>query len=273
MLGNLLKLYVKENERSAGMNMRDERTIKLLDFTWRVMEPANIIINKALNVKLAHSAYEEFSDAADYIWKTPRFLESEKEDELAKLPIYFPNHPDIAEKRWEIEGRKIERTFPWLMSRGNLFSIASLYEAYLLLLAKEIEKVTHISLSLTKGQGISKINNYFKTVGLDFKSVPLFEQVDAALKIRNCLFHASGILDYCKKPDQIISIVDNLTFLSEEHRHRRKASDRKVDEVIITTTKFGRRIEIINDYSFLAANYLRDYFIGLCVEAKKKGKI
>ncbi len=30
MLGNLLKLYVKENDRSAGMNMRDERTIKLL---------------------------------------------------------------------------------------------------------------------------------------------------------------------------------------------------------------------------------------------------
>lgn len=30
MLGNLLKLYVKENERSAGMNMRDDRTIKLL---------------------------------------------------------------------------------------------------------------------------------------------------------------------------------------------------------------------------------------------------
>lgn len=30
MLGILLKLYVKENERSAGMNMRDERTIKFL---------------------------------------------------------------------------------------------------------------------------------------------------------------------------------------------------------------------------------------------------
>ena len=27
MLGNLLKLYVKENDRSAGMNMRDDRTI------------------------------------------------------------------------------------------------------------------------------------------------------------------------------------------------------------------------------------------------------
>ena len=32
MLGNLLKLYVKENERIAGMNMRDDRTIKLLVF-------------------------------------------------------------------------------------------------------------------------------------------------------------------------------------------------------------------------------------------------
>jgi hypothetical protein len=32
MLGNLLKLYVKENERSVGLNMCDERTIKLLYF-------------------------------------------------------------------------------------------------------------------------------------------------------------------------------------------------------------------------------------------------
>ena len=30
MLGNLLKLYKIENERSAGINMRGERTIKLL---------------------------------------------------------------------------------------------------------------------------------------------------------------------------------------------------------------------------------------------------
>ncbi|WP_340679607.1 hypothetical protein [Paraglaciecola sp.] len=130
-----------------------------------------------------------------------------------------------------------------------------------------------MSLNSDKGQGVSKINNYFKIVGLEFKSVHLFEQVDAALKIRNCLFHASGILDWCKKPEQVVGIVDNLTFLSEAHRQRRKASDKKANEVIINTTKFGRRLEIINDYSFLVANYLRDYFVGLCIEAKKKSKI
>ena len=246
---------------------------RALDFTERTMESVDIIINQALEIKLASSAYDEFSNAADYIWKTPRFLENEREDELAKLPIYFPNNPEIAEKRWKIEGRKIEQTFPWLMSRGNLFSIASLYEAYLLLLAKEIENTTQINLNSARGQGVSKINNYFKIVGLQFKSVPLFEQVDAALKIRNCLFHASGILDWCKKPEQVVGIVDNLKFLSEAHRQRRETSGRKADEVIITTTKLGRRLEIINDYSFLVANYLRDYFVGLCIEAKEKNKI
>jgi hypothetical protein len=32
--------------------------------------------------RIAESAYREFSNAADYVWKTPRFIEKEYKDEL-----------------------------------------------------------------------------------------------------------------------------------------------------------------------------------------------
>jgi|GEM_PF-1822672 len=237
------------------------------------MEAADIPINKARGIKLARSAYNEFSNAADFIWKTPRLLDSEREDELAKLPIYFPNAPQLASLRWQHESAKIDRTFPFLMSRGNLFSIASLYESYLHLLAKDIEKLTGNPLKLARGQGVSKIYNYFKAVGLNYSAIDLFEQVDAALKIRNCLFHASGILDWCKNPEQIVRVVDDLIYLSKDHRQRRIKSDNRDNEVIISKSKFGHRLEIINQYPWIVAFYFRDYFVGLCLEAKGKGKI
>lgn len=237
------------------------------------MESAEIPLNNARDIKLARSAYDEFSNAADYIWKTPRFLEAEREEELAKLPIYFPNAPQLASLRWQHESAKIDRTFPFLMSRGNLFSIASLYESYLHLLAKDIEKSTGNPLKLARGQGVSKIYNYFKTVDINYSAVDFFEQVDAALKIRNCLFHASGILDWCKSPEQIIRIVDNLIYLSKDHRQHRIKSYNSDNEVVIFKSKFGNRLEIINQYPWIVAFYFRDYFVGLCLEAKGKGKI
>jgi hypothetical protein len=39
---------------------------------------------------LAHSAYSEFGDIADYVWKSPRLIEAETKLEIEKLKAYFP---------------------------------------------------------------------------------------------------------------------------------------------------------------------------------------
>ncbi|HCG5532412.1 TPA: hypothetical protein NJ015_004675 [Vibrio parahaemolyticus] len=233
------------------------------------MEISDIELNKAYRIKLVESAYDEFCDASDFIWKTPRFIDTEREEELAKLPVYFPSSPDLAAKRWLIESKKIEGSFPFFMSRGNLFSIASLYESYLLLLVKEIEVKTGTKFSDARGQGMTKINNYFRMVKLDYKSIDLYKQVDAAITIRNTLFHANGVLDWCKKPNQVRSIVHNKSFLSSQHR----VNDPKSECVIISKTNLGERLEIVNYYSYLASIYFRDYFVRLCLESKEKEKI
>jgi hypothetical protein len=41
--------------------------------------------------QLANRASEEFHNLSDFIWKAPRFVESERTLELAKLEQYFPD--------------------------------------------------------------------------------------------------------------------------------------------------------------------------------------
>lgn len=216
------------------------------------MVKSDCIINSAKDIKLAVVAHDEFGDAADYIWKAPRLIESERNDELAKLPAYFPSNPELAELRWEHESKKLENTFPYLMSRGNLFSVASLYEAYLILLAKNIEEETGLELHSAPGQGVSRINNYFKIIGLNYFTIKLYHQVEAALKIRNCLVHASGILSWSKEDKVIRQILASTTFLSRDHRDRRKKNKANINEVNIVTSSSGDHLEITNEYSWLA---------------------
>jgi hypothetical protein len=83
--------------------------------------------------RIAESAYREFSNAADYVWKTPRFIEKEYNDELEKLP----DDEELARLRWRLESTKLKHVFPFLLATGNLFSVTSLFETYLLRLAKK----------------------------------------------------------------------------------------------------------------------------------------
>jgi len=233
---------------------------------------SNCIFNKVNDIKLAVSAYQEFSDAIDYIWKAPRLLDQEKEKELEKLQTYYPSNPKMAEIRWSQEFKKLNSTFPHLMATGNLFMVASLFETYLILLAKDIEDKIDVKLSQVKGQGYSRIINYFKDIGLPYDSVALYHQVEASLKIRNCLVHAGGLLNWSKDELAIRQVVKSGTFLSCNHRGQQKGKDSYFGEVGIVESKLGDRIEITNEYSWLSCSYFRDYFLGLCIESRKLEK-
>jgi hypothetical protein len=45
--------------------------------------------------KLGRSAYEEFVDTSDYIWKAPRLIDTEKKAEIEKLESYYPLTGDL----------------------------------------------------------------------------------------------------------------------------------------------------------------------------------
>jgi hypothetical protein len=85
----------------------------------------------------------------------------------------------------------------------------------------------------------------------------LSTQVDAALKIRNCLMHASGLLAHSRDAEELRRILKSGTFLLREHRKEKGL-------LRIVETGVGQRLQVANDYPWLLSSYLRDFFLDLC---------
>lgn len=224
----------------------------------------------ALSVKLAElatSAQREFEDVGDYIWKSPRLIEHEMKLEKSKLNIYFKGLPDESKFqrfRWHRESHKLHHTFPYLISVGNLLSLLSLFESYLLLLAAELQAHTKVPLSSSKGQGVNKLFNYIKSLGIKFEEIPIYEQIQSAIRIRNCLAHASGMLSWSRDSHQLRIIQSNGLYLSREHRIMRTQQGREFHEILIVNTELGERISVDNKYCHVLCSYLISFYCELC---------
>ena len=221
---------------------------------------------------LAARAYREFNDAADFVWKTPEFIEEQTRLELQKLRDYFPMTGDkdedarrleMRDYRWTHEERKLKRTFPYLLASGNLFTAISLFETYCLMLCKELEQATGIMIAGVTGNGLGRLREHMSLAGINSDLAPFKSEVSAAIRIRNCLFHASGILGWSREEAELRRIVSSASFLSPEHRSHRRNLEESADEVAIVSGPLGDRIQINNMYSFLVLYYLRDNFVGL----------
>jgi hypothetical protein len=214
--------------------------------------------------QLSASAQLEFEDVADFFWKVPRFIEHERQLELAKLDDYFPDNLELRERRWMFESSKLNHTFPYLVATGNLFCAASLFETYLLVLASGIEAYTGIRVKDMKGQGVNRLLAFLRRIGVTPEKVQLHEQVSAAIKIRNCLMHASGMLDGSRKNYDLRRIQRTGAFLSRKHRKKRRDLGLACHEVTIVSSSLGDRLAINDQYCHILCNYLHTYFTGLC---------
>jgi hypothetical protein len=209
-------------------------------------------------VELAVFAQFDFNYAIDYVWKAPTLIEALAQIEEEKLREYG----DRARELRQMEQLKLKRLFPALVSQGNLFVVCSLLEAYVLQLATESQKFVESRLDETAGKGITRWLTYLRRIGVETQGVHPWPQVDAALKIRNCLMHAQGALRLSKDATEIRRIVRSRTFL--ELRLRKRDLRHPVVDVEIVKSVLGDRLEITNGYSWLAGGYLRDYFSNLC---------
>jgi hypothetical protein len=220
---------------------------------------------------LAKEAMVEFSDLLDYIWKTPEFIEGQIEIERQKLDDYFPtfdnadSDPYVALRafRCEHESHKLTVVFPSLMATGNLFAAVSLLEAYFLRLCQVLETQTSQQLANFRGSGLSRLIGYLKYAGLNPHNVHEWQQVDAALKIRNCLMHANGLLSWSRDATTLRTIVNSALYVPKEVRIRRKEGGKPSDEVVIVNSSLGDKLLITNDYAYEAAAQMRNFFCNL----------
>ncbi len=210
---------------------------------------------------LIGAAHWEFKWALDYVWKAPTLIEQLTKIEEEKLKYYTGK---LRSYRWFNDIKPLRDAFPVLLSHGNLFAVSSLFEMYVLQLATLAQQSSRPRLDETKGYGVGRSLAYLRRIGVGTNGIALWPQVDAALKVRNCLVHARGILLYSREALELRRIVKNRTFLRLEHRG---ATASKV--VRITKSGLGDRVAITNEYSWLACAYLRDYFMGLCEESRK----
>ena len=213
---------------------------------------------------IASNVSWEFNQISDYIWKSPRLLDQETKLEIQKIAEYFPDDKKLAELRWQRESRKIDKVFPYLIALGNMFSVMSTFESYLLIISNELEKDTGVKVNSVSGSGINRLFSYFRCINIDIERIILFHQIDAAIKVRNCLSHANGILSWSRDETELRRIQRSGTYLSHEHRLRRKKMNGIYSEIIIVSSAFGDRIQIENKYAFILTSYLRDYLSGLC---------
>lgn len=216
---------------------------------------------------LSRRAYFEFIDVLDYVWKSPKLIEQETKIEVAKSSAYFPNEPELKRMRAQLEFPKLQETFPYLVAVGNLFSVMSLFESYLLLLAAEIQELSQSLVRETKGQGASKLFNYLKSAKLSPAAIPLYEQIQGATLVRNCFMHSSGMLSWSRGEIELRRLQASGSYLSPEHRLMRREKKGNFDELSIQASPLGDRLILKNQYSWLVCGYLRDYFVALCDDA------
>lgn len=212
---------------------------------------------------ISSTIYSDFNNAMDYIWKSPRLIENETKVELEKLDIYYPDAPDTAALRWHFESKRLDQVFPYLNSIGNLFGVMSLFEAYLVRIAKVIEDSSGAPISSTKGNGADRLLRYVRSQGIKIEDIGLYPQVVAGIKIRNCLFHATGMLEWSRDEEEIRRLQSSGTYLSREHRDRKVKSPRE-DEVRIVKHALGERLQVNNTYAWVLSYYLREFLIEVC---------
>jgi hypothetical protein len=221
--------------------------------------------------ELAIRAYDEFSDIADFIWKSPRLIDIEMKLERRKLDKYFPlkgiaEEDDLSNRlrktRWHHEKHKLRAVFPSLIANGNLFTCISVFETYCLMLARTLEEHTTLSLSKGSGIGISKCFRFFDRASIPRDKLVYREQVRSALLIRNCLVHASGLLEWSRDSMELIGLIKEHLYMPPYARD--KISKKKLGGVTIVERTLGHQLQISNDYAHDVAYYLQCHFIDLC---------
>jgi len=212
--------------------------------------------------------FSDFTSLMDYVWKTPRFIEYESALEARKLEAYFPqakaeidpvtrSHRRI---RKALEDHKLIRRFPRYIAASNLFLATSLFEHYLFALCREIEGLGDRKLADQKGNGCARFFNFLKQTDFKPQSMALYEQVDAALTLRNALLHANGDLRLSRERPKIEAIVKRKLFISADTRTLGGVMDDDGTEEVSLSP--GRNaISITNHYSYRAAAYYKEFLL------------
>ena len=211
----------------------------------------------------------EFQHISDFIWKSHNLISQEKEREDTIYDLYTSEGSDnlleITDMRLKYESFKIDKVFPYLINISNLFTIISILEYNLLKLAKTVEKLDNsIMLENINGSGINKLFKYFRQRNINLETIDKFTQIQASIKIRNCFFHANGMLMWSKDNIELLNIVKNKTYYTKGFGDNFDNDDAKKWNIKIIESDLGEQLELTHYYTFMLTGYVRDFLKELC---------
>ena len=211
---------------------------------------------------------EEFVHISDFIWKSNRLTLKEKQREEEIYNIYARSSDadmTVANLRWEHESFKINKVFPYLTNVSNLFTLISILEHNLFKLAKEIEKrETSLLIKDIRKTGLNKLFEYFRKNGVILEKVTLFKQIQASIKIRNCFFHASGVVSWSKDAIELNNIVKNKFYFDKKDKENQQINNNNEYIISIVESDFGKQLQLTHNYTFILSSYIKDFLQDLC---------
>ncbi|OHE08377.1 MAG: hypothetical protein A3J96_05860, partial [Sulfurimonas sp. RIFOXYC2_FULL_36_7] len=218
-----------------------------------------MVINSEKNYSSIESQIEEeFTHISDFIWKNNRLILEEKKREEKIFSMYRKTSSDdmiAATFRWKYESFKINKIFPYLTNVSNLFILISILEHNLLKLAKEIEKRDNsLLINDIKRTGLSKLFDYFRKKGVNLEKVTLFKQIQASIKIRNCFFHASGVISWSKDDIELKNIVKNKLYFDNKEKENPRINTDQEWVISIVESDFGQQLQLTHNYTFILSN-------------------
>lgn len=244
--------------------------------------PARLALTDETRLRVAElrdRADRAFEHLTDYIWKTPRLIETEEALEREKIAAYFPItgrdekadafHGRLRRLRTALEIPKLRLSFPSFVASANLMLSASTFEHWCLALCKEIEAQGDAALTDIAGLGVHRLLKFLRRFDVDLNRSKFCKQAIAAIKIRNCLVHANGVVSHMGRDRaDLHRIVASHEYVS---RRRFDGSVRSwppgEQHVRIVETALGDQLVIDNEYSWASSCYFHIGFRDLLNQA------
>ena len=205
-----------------------------------------------------------------------RRLLSSSSNTRSKLETYYPydgtqegrQRADRArDVRWASVNTTLSESFPHLLNAGNLAAVLSFYETGLLRICFLLDKHTGISLDVVRGQGTPKFYAYLENClsmrGVNMGTFEHLEPVRNAFRIRNAFIHASGILLYSPRRNEMKRIVDNALYLVPKLRLQQMSSEGE-RLVSIDLGDKGERLRISPQYVWNVSTYCSALLTEIC---------
>ncbi|MEW7859310.1 hypothetical protein AB2M95_25665 [Pseudomonas chlororaphis] len=221
-------------------------------------------------VSMMSAVRSQLGDMSDFVWKSSSIIKSELKVEADKLNTYFPagsgeNSGRLRAARLSLSRQRIEEVYPYMQATGNFFAVLSAFEAFLLLLSKEVSILFDNDFKKARGMGLEKIHNHLRGVGIDLNKAEYSTAVASAYSIRNCLVHCAGVLSMSRDADKIRNIVSNYQhFAGVAQENAKNGMEGVSNAVRIVDGEFGDRLFISNNYAHTVCAYATGYFWSVC---------